>query len=141
LQLSLELSRPPSGIADDQARARQRVGLEQSSKQIGRRRQIQGFGNPRPSRLVVRLGFVAHQHPAALRLDGTAEPDLKLAFGRESVLLLARLEIHDDPPARHERPIDHEPERSLLAVLAQQNDRAAEVRIRELRHRQQQRGG
>ena len=42
-------------------------------------------------------------------------------------------------PGRHQRPVDDQAERALVAVLAQQDDGPAEVRIDQLRHRQQQR--
>ncbi len=69
-------------------------------------------------------------------LDRPADPHLQILVGRHR-----RIEIHDDAPARDERPVEHQPERALLfAVRAQQDDRPVEIRIRELRHRQEQRG-
>ena len=52
-----------------------------------------------------------------------------------------RLEVDDDSPRRDERTIEDEAERTLVAVLAQQDDGAVEIGIRQLRHRKEQRGG
>ena len=68
-------------------------------------------------------------------LDRSADPDLQILVGRHR-----GIEVDDDSPARHERPVQHQAECAVLfAVRAQQDDGPVEIRIHELRHRQQQR--
>ena len=79
--------------------------------------------------------FLPHEHPAALRLHRTTDPHLQLAVGGGR-----RIEIHGHAAGRDERTVDDEPERALLPVFAQQDDRMAEVGIHELRHGQEKAG-
>ena len=133
-ELRLELARSPSGVTDDQASATAavRAGAEASratSTDTGLRR-------PDPARLIARRAR-SHQHPAVLLLDGTTDPHLKLA-GRG--VHAGRSRVTVTRPACQSGRLTHDRTRRP-AVPAEQNDRTVEVRIPELRHRQQERGG
>ena len=78
---------------------------------------------------------VAEEEEAALRLDRAARPqhEAAVAAGRW-------IEHHRVRGAHLGRAIHHEAERALRAVLAEEHHRAHEVRITQLRHREQQGG-
>ena len=67
----------------------------------------------------------ADEHPAAFGLDRPADPHLQLALGG-----YGRIEIHDDAPGGHQRPVHDEAERALVAVVAEQDHGPREIRIR-----------
>jgi hypothetical protein len=81
------------------------------------------------------VGVGIHQDPAALRLDGTTDPqgDAGVAQGRRRQA--DGLGGHGVGGA-----VQHEAERALSTVLAEQDDGPLEVRIGQLRHRHEQRG-
>src|SRR5438093_4618957 len=135
-QLGVELARAPPGVAEEEARAPPLHvggrGLEQPAEHLDRRGQVEALGDP----LAVRHArVVAEEEEAALRLDRAARPqhEAAVAAGRW-------IEHHRVRGAHLGRAIHHEAERALRAVLAEEHHRAHEVRITQLRHREQQGG-
>jgi len=131
-----ELAGRPAGVAEQQADVRRRRGGDQPQR-VGRRGQRQpgpdldrralaepAGGRQQVERLV--------QHPARRRADRPARP-------HDGVRIAAP--DHAEAVEQLDRPdrarlVDDQAERAFLVVLDHQHDRADEVRVHELRHRQ-----
>src|SRR5438067_5766823 len=64
-ELGLELPGTPPRVSNDKASARRRIGLQETPKQIRRRREVQIVGNPRPYTGFLLLGLPANKDPTA----------------------------------------------------------------------------
>src|SRR5262245_43272994 len=101
----VELTRTPSGIADDEARSAARRRLQHLQHERLRRRDDDAWRHL--LLLIARLFGVAHQHPGAMRLHGTADPEAQLGIHRHW-----RLGLDHRPGRFVHLPVDDEPERS-----------------------------
>src|SRR5882724_7161394 len=99
-------------------------------QEIWGRRKIEVVSDPHTDRTVL-IGIAMNQHPAALRLDRSADPKFELPVGRDGFVIPAgcakrRPEVDDDAAGRRKRTVDDEAKRLLPTVLAQQDHAPAE---------------
>ena len=133
-QLRVELPRSPAGVAGEHVRAsRQRTRRQHAAQQHRRRRQIQ----PGAERLRARrLGRLGREDPAALRLDRAADEQRQIVRARRPAARDAR----PRRPTISDGRLTTRPNAPSVACSHEQHDRLREVRIEQLRHREQQRG-
>jgi hypothetical protein len=131
-ELFIQLARTPARVAGEHARSSRRA-LDHRTQHVDRAREIQAIGDRHDIAVLWRF---AEQDVTALRLDGTSHPEERAGRRRDR-----GIEAHRFGCRRRGRTIHDKPERAFRAVLAEQHDRPFEVRIGELRHRQEQGGG
>jgi len=120
-----------AGIARDEPRTRLVGRGNHGLQHARRRRKVHTIADAHRA-LVERC--IVDQDPAALRLHGAADPHFHFLFGGR-----VRIVLRDDAGSGRHRTVQHEAERAVGIVLAEQHHGPREVGIVELRHREQQR--
>ena len=132
-QLTLELPGLPAGVAERDEGIRGALAARHGREHVARGGHLDAVGHLVG---VVPLPAGAMQHEAAV---GVYRPAAQHRLRRD---VLARgLELHLRQHVREphgQRLVENDAERALVGVLADERDRLGEVRVGELRHRDQQ---
>ena len=134
-ELAVELAGAPARVAEEQPTAPSCElvgrGLEQAAQHLDRGGQVESVRDPLR---VLDARVITEEQEAALRLDRAAAPEHEPA-----VALHRRIERNGLRGPQVRRTVHDEADRSVAAVLAQEDHAAGEVLVLELRHRDEQR--